>query len=58
VLDRDWPAMLELGGNIFVVVKLAVLDGRSMQYLGGVFSGLGEDRFVAEMRAGGRSTGG
>jgi protocatechuate 4,5-dioxygenase alpha chain len=55
VLDRDWPAMLELGGNIFVVVKLAMLDGRSMQYLGGVFSGLGEDGFVAAMRAGGRT---
>ncbi len=55
VLGRDWQAMIDLGGSIFYVYKLAMMDGRSMQYLGGVFSGLGEDRFVAEMRAGGRS---
>ena len=57
VVDRDWPAMIDLGGSIFYVFKLAMIDGRSMQYLGGVFTGMTEDEFVAAMRAGGRRDG-
>ena len=57
VLDRDWQAMIDLGGSIFYVYKLAMIDGRSMQYLGGVFTGMTEDEFVAAMRAGGRRDG-
>jgi protocatechuate 4,5-dioxygenase alpha chain len=57
VLDRDWQAMIDLGGSIFYVYKLAMMDGRSMQYLGGVFTGMGEDNFLAAMRAGGRRDG-
>jgi protocatechuate 4,5-dioxygenase alpha chain len=57
VLDRDWQAMIDLGGSIFYVYKLAMMDGRSMQYLGGVFTGMTEEEFVAAMRAGGRSGG-
>ncbi|HET6503509.1 MAG TPA: protocatechuate 4,5-dioxygenase subunit alpha [Amycolatopsis sp.] len=54
VLERDWTAMLDLGGNIFYVFKLAMLDRRSMQYLGGSFSGMTEEQFVHLMRSGGR----
>ena len=57
VLERDWQAMIDLGGSIFYVYKLAMMDGRSMQYLGGVFTGMGEDDFLAAMRAGGRRDG-
>ena len=57
VLDRDWQAMIDLGGSIFYVYKLAMMDGRSMQYLGGVFTGLGEEDFLAAMKAGGRRDG-
>ncbi|HYH32861.1 MAG TPA: protocatechuate 3,4-dioxygenase [Pseudonocardia sp.] len=57
VLDRDWRAMLDLGGSIFYVFKLAMVDGRSMQYLGGAFTGMSEEEFVAAMRAGGRRDG-
>jgi protocatechuate 4,5-dioxygenase, alpha chain len=57
VLERDWQAMIDLGGSIFYVYKLAMMDGRSMQYLGGVFSGMTEEEFVAAMRAGGRRDG-
>jgi len=57
VADRDWTAMIDLGGSIFYVYKLAMIDGRSMQYLGGVFTGMGEDDFVVAMRAGGRRDG-
>jgi protocatechuate 4,5-dioxygenase alpha chain len=57
VIDRDWTAMIDLGGSIFYVYKLAMIDGRSMQYLGGVFTGMSEAEFVAAMRAGGRRDG-
>ncbi|MCM3849479.1 protocatechuate 3,4-dioxygenase [Pseudonocardia sp. DR1-2] len=55
VLERDWQAMLDLGGSIFYVYKLAMMDGLSMQYLGGVFTGMSEDEFKAAMLAGGRT---
>ena len=55
ILDRDWVAMLDLGGSIFYVFKLAMVDGRSMQYLGGVFCGLTQEQFLAAMRSGGRT---
>lgn len=55
VLERDWLAMLQLGGNIYYTFKLAALDGRSMQYLGGAFSGISEEEFRNMMVAGGRS---
>jgi protocatechuate 4,5-dioxygenase alpha chain len=57
VVERDWQAMLDLGGSIFYVYKLAMMDGRSMQYLGGVFTGMTEEEFVAALRAGGRIDG-
>jgi protocatechuate 4,5-dioxygenase, alpha chain len=55
VVERDWQAMLDLGGSIFYVYKLAMMDGKSMQYLGGVFTGMTEEEFVAALRAGGRT---
>ncbi len=30
VLERDWQAMLDLGGSIFYIYKLAMMDGLSM----------------------------
>lgn len=57
ILDRDWIAMLDLGGSIFYTFKLATLDRRSMQYLGGVFTGMSAEEFAATMRAGGRALG-
>ena len=56
-MERDWQAMLDLGGSIFYVYKLAMMDGKSMQYLGGVFTGMTEEEFVAALRAGGRVDG-
>jgi protocatechuate 4,5-dioxygenase alpha chain len=49
--------MLDLGGSIFYVYKLAMMDGKSMQYLGGVFTGMTEEEFVAALRSGGRVDG-
>jgi protocatechuate 4,5-dioxygenase alpha chain len=57
VLTRQWTTMLELGGSIFYVFKLAVFDNLSMQYLGGVFTGMSTEDFSAALKAGGRSFG-
>jgi protocatechuate 4,5-dioxygenase alpha subunit len=57
ILDRDWTAMLELGGSIFYIYKLAMLDKKSMQYLGGIFTGMSAEEFTAAMRSGGRTFG-
>jgi protocatechuate 4,5-dioxygenase alpha chain len=57
VLTRDWNRMMELGGSIFLVFKLAVFDQRSMQYLGGVFTGMTTEEFTRALASGGRSFG-
>lgn len=57
VLARDWTAMLELGGSIFYIFKLAMMDKKSMQYLGGVFTGMSAEEFTEVMRSGGRKFG-
>ena len=55
VLDRDWLEMLRLGGNIYYIFKIAIFDGRSMQYVGGQMSGVSEEEFTQMMIHGGRS---
>lgn len=55
VLEREWKQMLDLGGSIFYVIKLSAIDMMSMQDLGGIFTGMSTEEFIAELRAGGRS---
>lgn len=55
VLERDWLGMLRLGGNIYYTFKLAIFDGRSMQFVGGAMSDVTEEEFRQMMIAGGRS---
>ena len=56
VLDRDWLAMLRLGGNIYYTFKLAIFDGLTMQHVGAVMSanGMSVDDFREMMMSGGR----
>lgn len=54
VLNRDWLGMLRLGGNIYYTFKLAIFDGRSMQFVGGAMSDVTEEEFRQMMIAGGR----
>lgn len=60
VLDRDWLAMLRLGGNIYYTFKLAIFDGLTMQHVGAAMSaeGMSVDEFRAMMIAGGRPVAG
>jgi protocatechuate 4,5-dioxygenase alpha chain len=46
--------MLELGGNIFFVLKLAATDGRSTQSVAASLAGQSVEDYAAMMRAGGR----
>ena len=54
VLDRDYLELLRLGGNIYYIFKIAILDRKSMQYVGGQMSGMTEDAFKEMMANGGR----
>lgn len=54
VLDRDYLALLRLGGNIYYTFKIAICDGRSMQFVGAQMSGVSEDEFKQMMLDGGR----
>lgn len=57
VLDRDWLGMLRLGGNIYYIYKIAIIDGLSFQHVGGVMSGMTEQEFRQMMLDGGRQDG-
>ena len=54
VVARDYGRMLELGGNIFFVLKLAATDGKSTQSVAASLAGQTVDDYAAMMRAGGR----
>lgn len=55
VVERDWLEMLRLGGNIYYTFKLAIVDGLTMQQVGGLMSGLTGEEFTQMMIDGGRS---
>ena len=55
VLDRDFNALIELGGNIYFLVKLSNTDGWSTEKAVGSMSGMTPDEYAAMMRSGGRS---
>ena len=55
VLERDFSRLVELGGNIYFLVKLSNTDGWSAQQAVGSMTGMTPDEYAAMMRAGGRS---
>jgi protocatechuate 4,5-dioxygenase, alpha chain len=55
VLRRDFEALLEQGGNIFFVLKIAAVDGRTTQSVAASFAGQSPEEYAAMMRSGGRS---
>lgn len=55
VLERDWLRILQLGGNVYYLLKLAAFDRVSVQHMAGQMTGMSEADFVAMMVAGGRS---
>ncbi len=55
VLDRDFNQLIELGGNIYFLVKLSNTDGWSTQRAVSSMTGMTPDQYAAMMREGGRS---
>jgi protocatechuate 4,5-dioxygenase alpha chain len=55
VLKRDFQALLDQGGNIFFVLKIAAVDGRTTQSVAASLAGQSPAEFATMMRAGGRS---
>jgi protocatechuate 4,5-dioxygenase, alpha chain len=54
VLARDFEALLDQGGNIFFVLKIAAVDGRTTQSVAASLAGQTPQDFAAMMRSGGR----
>lgn len=55
VLKRDWNMLLELGGVVYCLAKLAFTDQHSYQYMAAEMTGMTEQEYVNMMLAGGRS---
>lgn len=55
VLARDFSKLIELGGNMYFLVKIASTDGWSAQKAVGSMTGMTPDEYAAMMRDGGRS---
>ncbi|HTY93362.1 MAG TPA: protocatechuate 4,5-dioxygenase subunit alpha [Steroidobacteraceae bacterium] len=58
VVNRDFRALLEQGGNIFFVLKIAAVDGRPTQSVAASFAGQSTEEYAAMMRSGGRNPAG
>jgi protocatechuate 4,5-dioxygenase alpha chain len=58
VMNRDFKALLEQGGNIFFVLKIAAVDGRPTQSVAASFAGQSSEEYASMMRSGGRSPAG
>jgi len=54
VRERDWAQMIELGANIYFVVKIAVADGRHVPEVVAAMTGQSVQEYGEMMRAGGR----
>ena len=55
VMKRDFKSLLEQGGNIFFVLKIAAVDGRPTQSVAAAFAGQSTEEYAAMMRSGGRN---
>ena len=55
VLDRDLNRLIDLGGNMYFLVKIASTDGWSAQKAVSSMSGMSGEEYAAMMREGGRS---
>jgi protocatechuate 4,5-dioxygenase alpha chain len=58
VLDRDYNAMLDLGGNIYFLAKIFATDGLSYLQAVSTMTGMNIDDYQQMMLSGGRSPAG
>jgi protocatechuate 4,5-dioxygenase alpha chain len=55
VLKREWARMVDLGANIFCIVKLTNCDGIPMPHVNAIMTGMSYKDYEDMMNAGGRS---
>lgn len=55
VRERDYNALIAVGGNFYFLYKIGATDGHSVQKVVGGMSGMSADEYSAMMLAGGRS---
>ncbi len=55
VLDRDYNAMIDEGGNVYFLSKLFSTDGKSFQFAAGSMTGMTQEEYAQMMIDGGRS---
>jgi len=58
VLERNWNELLELGGVVYCLAKLAFTDQHSYQYMAAEMTNMSEQEYVNMMLSGGRSPNG
>ncbi len=58
VLDRDYNAMIDEGGNIYFLSKLFSTDKKSFQFAAGSMTGMTQEEYAEMMLKGGRSPAG
>jgi protocatechuate 4,5-dioxygenase alpha chain len=54
ILNRDWNAMIRLGGNIYYTSKLGATDGLSFQNIAAIMTGKTQEEYADMMVKGGR----
>ncbi|MGH9230595.1 MAG: protocatechuate 4,5-dioxygenase subunit alpha, partial [Acidimicrobiales bacterium] len=54
VLGRQWLRLLEVGGNVYYMYKLAACDGMTFRDLAGEQTGMSAEDFARMMLTGGR----
>jgi protocatechuate 4,5-dioxygenase, alpha chain len=54
VLERRWNNMLDLGGNVYYLAKLAAADGLPVAHLSAGMAGLSPEDYARMMVGGGR----
>ncbi len=55
VLDRDFTALIKLGGNIYYLIKISSCDGLSVAAMVSTMTDMGTEDYMAMMKRGGRS---
>jgi protocatechuate 4,5-dioxygenase, alpha chain len=55
VMDRDYNAMIDHGGNIYFLSKLFSTDKKSFQFAAGSMTGMTQEDYAEMMLKGGRS---
>jgi protocatechuate 4,5-dioxygenase, alpha chain len=54
ILHREWNRMLDLGGNIYFIAKLAAADGLSFSQVAAMMTGSTQQEYTDMMLKGGR----